>query len=123
MPKPSVVTLAALLACTRTAPTRESITTPTPQTSAPLQIDTDRFAALALACIEREYPNKIAHAMKADDDALPPHRLTPSFYGCFDWHSAVHGHWLLVRLLRTKPDASWAGNAREALRRNLATDR
>ena len=54
-----------------------------------------RFAHLALACLHKEYPNKIAHVMLSDADALPPHLLTPAFYGCFDWHSDVHGHWLL----------------------------
>ena len=51
-----------------------------------------RFAALALACVQQEYPNKIAHVMQSDADAKPPRELTPAFYGCFDWHSAVHGH-------------------------------
>jgi len=60
-----------------------------------------RFARLALDCIHREYPNKIAHVLNSAQDAQPPSRLYPVFYGCFDWHSAVHGHWLLVRLLRT----------------------
>src|SRR5260221_11844657 len=59
-----------------------------------------RFARLALDCVHREYPNKIAHAMNADADARTPHELTPVFYGCYDWHSAVHGHWLLARLAR-----------------------
>ncbi|MEM9305104.1 MAG: DUF2891 family protein, partial [Pseudomonadota bacterium] len=60
----------------------------------------ERFAELALECIHREYPNKIAHVLSSDEDAMPPRKLYPVFYGCFDWHSAVHGHWLLVRLLR-----------------------
>ena len=59
-----------------------------------------RFAALAMACLNREYPNKIAHVLGGDADARPPRALTPVFYGCFDWHSSVHGHWLLVRLVR-----------------------
>jgi hypothetical protein len=74
-----------------------------------------RFAQLALACIHKEYPNKIAHVMLSDADALPPRILTPAFYGCFDWHSDVHGHWLLVRLLRLFPDAPFAKDARAAL--------
>jgi hypothetical protein len=74
-----------------------------------------RFANLALACLHREYPNKIAHVMASDADALPPHVLTPAFYGCVDWHSAVHGHWLLVRLLRLFPSSSFAGEAKAAL--------
>jgi hypothetical protein len=78
-----------------------------------------RFAALALACVTKEYPNKIAHVMQSDADALPPRRLTPAFYGCFDWHSAVHGHWLLVRLTRLFPQAPFATEARAALASNL----
>jgi hypothetical protein len=74
-----------------------------------------RFAKLALACVHREYPNKVAHVLAGDADALPPRQLTPVFYGCFDWHSSVHGHWLLVRLLRTFPDADFAATTRAAL--------
>lgn len=78
-----------------------------------------KFARMALACVEREYPNKIAHAMTSDADAAPPRRLTPAFYGCFDWHSAVHGHWLLARVSRQFPDAPFASAARAALARNI----
>jgi hypothetical protein len=78
-----------------------------------------RFAALALACVHREYPNQIAHVLRSDADALPPRALTPAFYGCFDWHSAVHGHWLLARLLRLFPSAPFAKGTREALARSL----
>ena len=60
-----------------------------------------RFARLALDCVHREYPNKVMHVLNGPADALPPSRLYPVFYGCFDWHSSVHGHWLLVRLMRT----------------------
>jgi len=63
----------------------------------------DRFARLALTCVHKEYPNKISHVMNDDGDAKPPRELTPAFYGCFDWHSSVHGHWLLVRILKTDP--------------------
>jgi hypothetical protein len=78
-----------------------------------------RFSDLALACVGKEYPNKISHSMTSDADVAPPRKLTPAFYGCYDWHSSVHGHWLLVRLIRTFPDAPFAGPAREALRKNL----
>ncbi len=78
-----------------------------------------RFANLALACLHREYPNKISHVMQSDADALPPHVLTPAFYGCFDWHSDVHGHWLLVRLLRLYPNAPFAAQARTELARTF----
>jgi hypothetical protein len=82
----------------------------------------ERFAALALACVHREYPNKIGHVLASDDDVGPPRTLTPAFFGCFDWHSAVHGHWLLVRLLRLDPQASFAGPARAALARSLTVE-
>src|SRR6184192_1062775 len=82
----------------------------------------ERFAKLALACVGKEYPNKISHVLNSDTDVAPPRKLTPAFYGCYDWHSSVHGHWLLVRLLRTFPDASFAGAAREALRKSLTTE-
>ena len=78
-----------------------------------------RFAQLALDCIHREYPNKIAHVLNGDEDVRPPRELTPAFYGCFDWHSSVHGHWLLARVARFYPDTDSAGPARAALARSL----
>jgi hypothetical protein len=82
-----------------------------------------RFAQLALTCLHQEYPNKIAHLMQGDADVLPPRTLTPAFYGCYDWHSAVHGHWLLVRLVRRFPRAAFAEDARSALARSLTPER
>src|SRR5262245_22491975 len=79
----------------------------------------ERFANLALACVHQQYPNKIAHLMQSDADLAPPRELTPAFYGCYDWHSAVHGHWLLARLARLYPDASFALRARGALAESL----
>jgi hypothetical protein len=62
-----------------------------------------------LHCINQEYPNKTAHIINtANEVPLTPKDLHPSFYGCFDWHSSVHGHWMLVRLLKTKPNLSVA---------------
>src|SRR5262245_54443583 len=78
-----------------------------------------RFAALALHCVHQEYPNKIAHVLQGDADARPPRELTPAFFGCYDWHSAVHGHWLLARVGRLFPDAPFAPAARAALGRSL----
>src|SRR5438445_1091010 len=71
----------------------------------------ERFARLALECVHKEYPNKLAHVLNSDEDVAPPRKLTPAFYGCFDWHSSVHGHWMLVRLARTFPDAPFAASA------------
>src|SRR5438874_3770643 len=74
----------------------------------------ERFAGLALACVHKEYPNHITHTLNSDGDVAPPRELTPAFFGCYDWHSSVHGHWLLARLVRTCPEASFAQPAREA---------
>ncbi|MEY2488353.1 MAG: hypothetical protein QOC70_295, partial [Verrucomicrobiota bacterium] len=79
----------------------------------------ERFARLALACVAQEYPNKISHVLNSDADVAPPRKLTPAFYGCYDWHSSVHGHWLLVRLVRKFPEAPFAKPARAALRQSL----
>jgi hypothetical protein len=82
----------------------------------------ERFARLALACVHQEYPNKIAHTLSGDADVKPPRELTPAFYGCYDWHSAVHGHWLLARLARLAPAAPFAAEARAALGRSLTEE-
>ena len=79
----------------------------------------DRFARLALACVHKEYPNKISHVLNSAADVAAPHELTPAFCGCYDWHSSVHGHWLLARLVRTFPEASFAPEARAALQESL----
>jgi hypothetical protein len=77
------------------------------------------FAGLALGCIQRELPGGIQHTINAPDDVRGPLELHPAFYGCFDWHSAVHGHWMLVRLLRTVPGLDDAAAIRAALDANL----
>jgi len=82
----------------------------------------ERFANLALACLHKEYPNKLSHSLNSDADVAPPRKLTPAFFGCYDWHSSVHGHWLLVRLVKTFPGAPFVPSAREALRQSLTVE-
>ncbi len=82
-----------------------------------------RLAALALDCVGREYPSKIAHVMTSDADVAPPRELYPAFHGCFDWHSAVHGHWLLVRFARLFPDHPLAADAMAVLDAHLTPAR
>jgi hypothetical protein len=62
------------------------------------------FARLALKGLNKEYPNKPEHVMAGPSDVVAPQALHPAFFGCYDWHSSVHGHWMLVRLLRLFPD-------------------
>lgn len=82
-----------------------------------------RFANLALHCAHLEYPNKISHTLGSDADVRPPRELAPAFFGCYDWHSSVHGHWLLARLARQFPQAPFAAEARAALARSLTPAR
>ena len=81
----------------------------------------ERFVRLALACVHREYPNKLSHLLNSDADVAPPCKLTPAFCGCYDWHSSVHGHWLLGRLARSFPEAKFTSAARDALRQSLTS--
>ncbi len=97
--------LAVLLAATTTPPVDPAVA--------------ERFTRLALDCVHREYPNKIAHEMNSDADAKPPRQLTPAFSGCYDWHSAVHGHWLLARFARTFPQSKLAAPAMAALEKSI----
>jgi hypothetical protein len=77
------------------------------------------LAGLALKCVAREYPNKLDHTINDATEVQSPRALHPAFYGCFDWHSSVHGHWMLVRLLQLFPDLPEAAKIRAALNQNL----
>ncbi len=83
----------------------------------------DRFAALALKCVRQEYPNKLDHVMNGAGEVKGPKELHPAFYGCFDWHSSVHGHWMLVKLLREHPGMARAAEVRQVLEENLRPER
>lgn len=75
----------------------------------------DHFVALVLTHLDREFPNKLDHVMNDAGEVLGPRALHPVFCGSFDWHSSVHGHWLLVRALRNYPGLSQAQELREVL--------
>jgi hypothetical protein len=92
-------------------PTKKSLTLSQEQASA--------FARLALKGIGKEYPNKPGHVLNGAADVKSPRALHPAFYGCFDWHSAVHGHWMLVRLLRQFPELPERRTIRAALAEHL----
>lgn len=77
------------------------------------------FARLALKCIQKEYPNKLDHVMNNAEEVKSPNTLHPAFYGCFDWHSCVHGHWMLIHLLKLFPDLPEAKEIRKAINKNL----
>jgi hypothetical protein len=80
------------------------------------------FARLALKCIKKEYPNKPEHVMNDESEVKTPAALHPAFYGCFDWHSSVHGHWMLVRLLKMFPNLPEEEEIRDSLEKNLSAE-
>lgn len=82
-----------------------------------------KFANMALNCIEKEYPNKPSHVLNSRSDILSPDEQHPAFYGCFDWHSAVHGHWMLVKILKEFPGIIENRRIRAALNKNLTKEK
>src|SRR2546421_5121494 len=90
------VLLGYLLACASDAKSENSLSLTEAQAS--------HFASLAMKCIQKEFPNKLDHVNNDAADVRSPRAMHPAFYGCFDWHSTVHGHWMLVRLLKMFPN-------------------
>ena len=82
----------------------------------------NQLAGLPLACMQNEYPNKLGQTLGGGEDLGEPKELHPAFYGCFDWHSAVHGHWSLVKLLKEFPDLDKHEIIREKLLQNISED-
>jgi len=81
------------------------------------------LASLPLKCIAQEFPNKTNHTSNTDSDhVLMPKQLHPTFYGCFDWHSSVHGHWMLIRLLKLFPQMPEAAKIREKLNKTITKE-
>jgi hypothetical protein len=83
------------------------------------QTEASHFSRLALKCVRKEFPNKLDHVNNDADDVRSPRTMHPAFYGCFDWHSTVHGHWMLVHLLKLFPEMPEARDIRTALNANL----
>jgi hypothetical protein len=81
-----------------------------------------KLASLALAHVEREYPNKLDHVMRGPGDVLGPRALHPIFFGSFDWHSCVHGYWLLARVARRYPGVPEAARAYALFDRRLTPE-
>ena len=103
------------------------MTTPaTLPTTLPATLDADlatRLARIALRHLRREYPNKLDHVMAGPDDAMTPSALHPVFYGSFDWHSCVHGYWMLARIIRRFPDMPVAGKIRSLFNEQIVPEK
>mgnify|MGYP001287168709 FL=1 len=75
---------------------------------------------LSINCVDKKFPYKVGYRYIDSTWIRPHYKLTPSFYGCWDWHSAVHGHWSMVKILKEFPNIKEAGNIREKIRKNLS---
>ena len=80
------------------------------------------YADWALEFIKREYPNHVSHSLRNAEDLAEPHVHTPIFYGCYDWHSSVHSHWMLVRLARLYPEAPYVERTLTSLESNFTAE-
>ena len=76
----------------------------------------------AYECIDQEYPNKPNGVLGDDSYLLPPREIHPAFYGCFDWHSSVHGHWALVTILKEFPDFEYRDEIIAKLKKNITKE-
>ena len=109
----STLAIAAIVFAQLAAATTTAQTSLTPA-------EASHFAKLAVKCVQKEYPNKPDHTINEGDDVRSPRAMHPAFYGCFDWHSTVHGHWMLVHLLRLFPNLPESRDIRKALDANLS---
>lgn len=82
----------------------------------------EKLSTLPFECIQVEYPNKLDHVISSSEDIQNPKTLHPAFYGCFDWHSSVHGHWSLIRILKQFPDLPEARSIRQKLLQNISKE-
>ena len=118
----TIVILMCIAGCSSGDPD-EAIASPTPKDGFALTAErASRFAELALECMHREYPNKLGQVLKNETGLLPPKTLHPAFFGCFDWHSSVHGHWMLVKLLKEFPELPLRQRIIEGLSQSLTPE-
>lgn len=112
---------ALMLACQNNSEIKVNTST----NNAPLTLDSiqaKHLLSLPLHCIEVEYPNKLGQVLGSDSDLKGPRSLHPIFYGCFDWHSSVHGYWSIVHILKKFPDLDHSGEIRRQLNRNITAE-
>jgi hypothetical protein len=101
-----IILITAALLCLSCTPTEDRPTSKeTPKTVTPKfeQTKADYLYKFAFECIDKEYPNKLGQVIGDASYLKPPKELHPAFYGCFDWHSSVHGHWTLVNIVERFP--------------------
>ncbi|MEE2876451.1 MAG: DUF2891 domain-containing protein [Candidatus Neomarinimicrobiota bacterium] len=121
----ATVCITFLLSCSSKKENTQSLIASLPVVSAPV-LDVARaeeLVELSLNCVERQFPYKIGYRFDGPEWIKPHYEVTPSFYGCWDWHSAVHGHWTMTKILKMFPDISVADSIRAKLHTNLSRER
>ena len=119
----NIILLVALFSCVQYPPEPEE--EPTFEVAERLELTDEhanKLVKLPIKCIDIEYPNKLNQVIGSDEYLRSPKNLHPAFYGCFDWHSAVHGHWSLVRLLKEKPELKERDRILEGLKAHLTKE-
>ena len=119
------ILLLGLSSCKQEKPKSSETTKPEQKEIQIIELNLDQaniLATLPISCVNQEYPNKLGHVLGAEADLGTPKALHPAFYGCFDWHSAVHGHWSLVRLLKTFHNLKEAEQIRTILSKNMSSE-
>ena len=103
---------------------KESVVSETKNISIPKLdlVEANKLAQLPIHCMDTEYPNRLGQTLGSTDDLGTPQELHPAFYGCFDWHSAVHGHWSLVTLLKQFPELENSEEIKEKLLSNMSKE-
>jgi hypothetical protein len=104
------------------APAQQSLPVrkPVPELPELTEASASNFAQLTLTCVQKTYPNQPGLILDNAADVMSPEKAHPAFYGCYDWHSSVHGHWMLARLLRLFPSLPEAPRIKAALSANLS---
>ncbi len=116
-----LIILAFTVAC-KDAKTSEKTTIETAPTPVLNIEEANRLASLPLECMQTEFPNKLNQTLEDSTHLATPKKLHPAFYGCFDWHSSVHGHWSLISLLKQFPNLENASSIREKLKANISKE-
>ena len=114
-----------IASCSPNKRSNSSLLKSLPDVSAPI-LDEGRaveLVNLSLKCVDKKFPYKIGYRFNSPEWIKPHYEVTPSFYGCWDWHSAVHGHWTMIKILKLFPNISVKDDIRLKLRKNLSKER
>lgn len=120
-----LISIVSLMFASCEFPRLENGNKPNPELDKKLNLTEEqafRLSKLPLKCIQNEYPNKLGQVLNSENELKSPKTLHPTFFGCFDWHSSVHGHWLLIRLLKEFPDLKNEEEIRKTLNQQLTAE-